>query len=242
MKDGTLLLAWQTTRTYGEYIEPNQHDHHEVVYFLSGSGEMELDGQIFSFSQGDFACIPQNTPHRTAHLTESVVLYIRFTGFCDLPCCLLNDSARRVERLLRDVLHEMQEQPFNYTAMVALKLHELPILIHRYCHPHHTAKNFEYIVNFLRENYHEKLRLADCAAQLHVSYDYFQHKFKAYTGVSPQQFLIEQRLLGAEKMLRETALSCTEIAFRCGFSTSAQFSALFKQKYGVPPLRFRRRK
>ncbi len=241
MKDGTLILAWQSTRGCGEYIEPNQHDHNEVVYFLAGSGEIELNGQIFPFSQGDFVCIPQGTPHRTAHLTESVVLYIRFSGFCDLPCCLLSDSTRRVERLLRDVLHEMQEQPFDYTAMVALKLHELPILIQRYCHPHHTPKNLEYIVNFLRENCHEKLRLADCAEQLHISYDYFQHKFKEYTGVSPQQFLITQRLSTAEKLLCETSLSCTEIAFRCGFSTSAQFSALFKKKHGIPPLRYRRR-
>ena len=241
MKDGTLLLAWQTTRGCGEYIEPNRHDHHEVVYFLSGSGEIELNEQIFSFSQGDFACIPEGTLHRTAHLTESTVLYIRFRGFCDLPCRLFTDSTRQAERLLRELLREMQEQPFHYTDMVSLKIRELSILIQRYESPHHTPKNFEYIANFLRENYHEKLRLSDCAAQLHVSYDYFQHKFKEHTGLSPQQFLMEQRLCAAEKLLRETTLSCTEIAFRCGFSTSAQLSALFKQKHGVPPLRYRRK-
>ncbi len=149
---------------------------------------------------------------------------------------------RRVERLMRDMLHEMQEQPFDHAAMVALKMNEFPILIQRYCHPHHTPKNFEYIVHFLQENYHEKRRLFDYAAQLHVSYDYFRHKFKELTGLSPQQFLMEQRLCAAEKLLRETSLSCTEIAFRCGFSTSAQFSALFKNKHGIPPLRFRHQK
>lgn len=241
MKDGKLLLAWQTTRSEGERLERNCHDHSEVLCFRTGSGEFELDGKRFPFTQGDFACIPPHTPHQTIHHTAAQVLYIRFDGFYDLPCRVLNDGTRRLERLLRDILHEMQEQPHNYVEMVELKMRELAILIHRCCHPHHTPKNFEYIVRFLQENYHEKLRLADCAHQLHISYDYFQHKFKEHTGLSPQQFLTEQRLAAAEELLCNSALSCTEIAFRCGFSTSAQFSALFKKKHGIPPLRYRRR-
>jgi len=82
--------------------------------------------------------------------------------------------------------------------------------------------------------------LSDCAKQLNLSYDYFQHKFKAITGCSPQQFLIKQRLKASKKLLKEGELNCTEIAFRCGFSTSAQYSALFKKEYGSSPLQYQK--
>ncbi len=240
MKEGNLLLAWQATRIEHGRIERNCHDHSEVVYFLTGSGEFELDGMTFSFTQGDFACIPPHTPHGTVHHSTGQVLYIRYTGFHELPCCFSHDSTRELEYLMRDLLRETQTQLYEHGRMVALKMNELPLLIQRCLHHRSTPKNFEYIVNFLRENYHTKLRLTDCAQQLHVSYDYFQHKFKEIVGVSPQQFLIEQRLSASERLLQDSTLSCTEIAFRCGFSTSAQFSSLFKKRYGVSPHRFRK--
>ena len=74
---------------------------------------------------------------------------------------------------------------------------------------------------------------------MNISYDYFQHKFKELTGFSPQQFLLNQRLLAAKELLQNSRLSCTEIAYRCGFSTSAQFSMLFKTHLGMSPLAFR---
>ena len=103
-----------------------------------------------------------------------------------------------------------------------------------------NTKNFDYIINLLRENFFEHINLSDCAKQLNISYDYFQHKFKKLTGTSPQQFLIEQRLLFAEKLLIEGNSNCTEIAYRCGFSTSAQFSAFFKRRFGQSPLQYKR--
>lgn len=238
MENSTLLLVWQTSREKGDVIDRNTHDHSELVYFLSGSGTFELNGETHAFTEGDFACIPPHVPHQTTHHTATEVMYIRFTGIDDLPCLMLSDRTREMERLLRDLLRETQEQGYNYIDMIALKLRELPILVHRLQHHHPVKKNFEYIVTFLKENYAEKIQLADCARMLHVSYDYFQHKFKALTGLSPQRFLMEQRLLAAERLLKGGTLSCTEIAYRCGFSTSAQFSALFKTRFGVSPLRY----
>ena len=101
-------------------------------------------------------------------------------------------------------------------------------------------KNFDYIIHYIKENFHEKIILADCARQLNLSYDYFQHKFKALTGFSPRQFLLMQRLAASEKMLAAGNLSCTKIAYLCGFSSSAQYSAIFKREYGLTPLQFRK--
>ncbi|MBO4976774.1 MAG: AraC family transcriptional regulator [Lachnospiraceae bacterium] len=43
-----------------------------------------------------------------------------------------------------------------------------------------------------------------------------------------------------EQMLLNKTLSCTEIAYRCGFSNSAQFSAMFKREKGISPYQYRK--
>lgn len=118
----------------------------------------------------------------------------------------------------------MQQQHFGYKDMFTIKLNELIISIARNKMNSPNTKNLEYVINYIDENLHEHINLSDCAKQLNLSYDYFQHKFKKITSLSPQQYLIEQKLIAAEKMQRSGTLSCTEVAYRSGFSTSAQFS------------------
>ena len=73
---------------------------------------------------------------------------------------------------------------------------------------------------------------------MHISYDYFQHRFKEIVGESPQQFLVRKRVEAAEGLLADGTLSCTEIAYQCGFSNSAQFSAIFKREKGITPRQY----
>ena len=139
------------------------------------------------------------------------------------------------------MLSEVKNQKYGYADMLRIKLHELLLYISRNEINTSSTKDFTYIINYIKENFHDNITLSDCAKQLNLSYDYFQHKFKMITGFSPQQFLIEQRLLASEKMLKENKHSCTEIAYRCGFCTSAQYSTLFKKKYGTTPLQYKKR-
>ena len=124
--------------------------------------------------------------------------------------------------------------------MLVIKLNELILNIIRIENTIIDTKNFEYIINYIRENFHEHINLSDCAKQLNISYDYFQHKFKALTGYSPQHFLMEQRLLASKEMLKKGAYNCTEIAYLCGFCTSSQFSAMFKKRYSITPMQFKK--
>ena len=48
------------------------------------------------------------------------------------------------------------------------------------------------------------------------------------------------RLDNARKLLRQTALSITEIAYACGFSSGGQFSGLFRKRFGRTPREARR--
>ena len=125
--------------------------------------------------------------------------------------------------------------------MISLKLNELFLYVERSERPSINEKNFEYVINYIQETYHDKIVLSDCAKQLNISYDYFQHRFKEITGRSPRQFLINRRLTASKELLLHSKLSCTEIAYRCGFSTSAQYSAIFNKAFGLTPMQYRKK-
>jgi len=84
-------------------------------------------------------------------------------------------------------------------------------------------------------------RLAGVAASLGTSDRHLRRAFKAQFGVSPIAYAQTQRLLLAKRLLTDTALSVTEVAFASGFGSLRRFNALFQQRYRLNPLRLRAR-
>jgi AraC family transcriptional regulator of adaptative response / DNA-3-methyladenine glycosylase II len=78
-------------------------------------------------------------------------------------------------------------------------------------------------------------RVGDLAASLGVSERHLRRVTEAELGVSPIELAQTQRLLLAKRLLRETSLDLTEIAFASGFGSVRRFNALFKSRYGLSP-------
>ncbi len=77
------------------------------------------------------------------------------------------------------------------------------------------------------------------AKRMGVSYNHFRGLFKSLTGLPPGEFLLEERLEKAARMLVETSAPVREVAERCGFSDMFYFSRAFKKRRSLPPLRYR---
>ena len=235
------VSIWEAKRNQNGSINCHAHTHNELVYYRSGNGETKIDGKSFLFSEHCFAVIPKHIEHNEKHNSDSEVICLGFLSSDNLPFGFYTDPSYTIFKILNVMLSEVKNQKYGYADMLRIKLHELLLYISRNEINTSATKDFTYIINYIKENFHDNITLSDCAKQLNLSYDYFQHKFKMITGFSPQQFLIEQRLLASEKMLKENKHSCTEIAYRCGFCTSAQYSSLFKKKYGTTPLQYKKR-
>jgi AraC family transcriptional regulator of adaptative response / DNA-3-methyladenine glycosylase II len=78
-------------------------------------------------------------------------------------------------------------------------------------------------------------RVGELAAALGVSDRHLRRVTEAELGVSPIELAQTQRLLLAKRLLRETSMSATEIAFASGFGSVRRFNALFKSRYGLTP-------
>jgi AraC-like DNA-binding protein len=78
------------------------------------------------------------------------------------------------------------------------------------------------------------------AAEVGLSRSAFSERFTALVGTSPLQYLKQQRLLSAARMLREGEMTVAQIAPQVGYETEAALSKAFKQAMGVSPRAYRR--
>ncbi|HEY6966621.1 MAG TPA: Ada metal-binding domain-containing protein, partial [Burkholderiales bacterium] len=79
------------------------------------------------------------------------------------------------------------------------------------------------------------------AARLGITDRHLRRAFGAEFGVSPIEYAQTQRLLLAKRLLTDTALPVTEIAYASGFRSLRRFNALFRERYRLQPTRLRRR-
>ena len=73
-----------------------------------------------------------------------------------------------------------------------------------------------------------------------LSYVQFLRRFKAYTGMTPSDYMIGLRLHKAQSLLLGTPMSIKEISEKCGFENEYYFSNFFKKHFHVSPSAFRK--
>jgi AraC family transcriptional regulator len=93
----------------------------------------------------------------------------------------------------------------------------------------------EYILTHLDRD----LSLVEIAGIINISPTYFASLFKRATGISPHQYVIQQRLERAKLMLLKTDLAISDIALRVGFSNQSHLTRHFKNLFGVTPKQVR---
>jgi len=103
-----------------------------------------------------------------------------------------------------------------------------------------TQARMQSMLSFIHHNYARKLTLEDIAESAAISKRECSRCFKDCIHVSPIGYLLEYRTSQAARMLWETEDSIAEIAVSCGFTDSAYFCKVFKEKQGISPRAYRR--
>jgi AraC-like DNA-binding protein len=98
---------------------------------------------------------------------------------------------------------------------------------------------FAYIAAYIRENLAESLsvdKLSDLAC---MSKPNFFRYFKREFGLTPVEFIIQERLREAKKHLADPLVPIAEVCFRAGFANPNYFFRLFRKYEGTTPKAFR---
>ncbi|MVN88247.1 helix-turn-helix domain-containing protein [Deinococcus sp. HMF7620] len=95
-------------------------------------------------------------------------------------------------------------------------------------------------LEFIREHLTSDLSLASIARAAQLSERHLSRLFRAATGLSLHQYVIEQRVNQAQNLLRRTDLTVAQVAVSCGFAHHQHLGRHFKRLTGASPEQYRR--
>jgi len=108
-------------------------------------------------------------------------------------------------------------------------------------HPNRlSARQMQRIRDFVEAHLDTDIRLDHLAELCGRSTEYFVRLFKATSGISPYQYVLNLRIERARTLLGDETQSLADIALACGFSHQEHLTRMFRRFTGVTPGRYRR--
>ena len=96
------------------------------------------------------------------------------------------------------------------------------------------------MMQYIQEHFHEKISMNMIAESANISVRECDRCFQNKIGMSPGNYLNDYRIRTAAALLLRTEDSITEIAEKCGFSSSSYFGKSFFKMIGCTPKQYRR--
>lgn len=93
-------------------------------------------------------------------------------------------------------------------------------------------------VLYIDANIMENFNLTDVAESLHVHPTYLSHRFKKETGQRMTHYINTQKINLAILLFQSGETNITNVALKCGYTTSSYFSKVFHKKMGIYPRTF----
>jgi len=241
----------------GELVGPRSENSCHLCFVVGGHGLVELDGQETSVEPGQLIILPRGRRWSLRDTGQLVVLsvHMRFVDWNrpdgllgaspslaepspDLGSGVLTKSSAEAwtiaESILATWLGRHPSRNFllraQAAALVASLLQPLPGT-RKQVRTDHVALVLEWLqwhgrLDITREELERRSGLGRSA---------FGAAFKAATGLSPTQWLMDRRMAEAHRQLTTSRDAIAAIAARVGFRDPFHFSRCFRRCYGVSP-------
>jgi AraC family transcriptional regulator len=102
-----------------------------------------------------------------------------------------------------------------------------------------TPTQLQQVLDYINTHLDRDLSLVQIAGVINISPTYFASLFKRATGISPHQYVIQQRVERAKLMLSKTDLAIADIALQVGFSSQSHLTQQFKRLTSMTPKQIR---
>lgn len=119
-------------------------------------------------------------------------------------------------------------------------VHMLKLAYMTYPKSESTDNLYQKILYYLNLFHNEHITVEKLCSHFHYSRSTISHIFKKNSGKSINDYICDLRITEAKNLLINTDLGITAIAYALGFSDSNYFSATFKKKCGISPLKYRK--
>ena len=228
----------------------HKHGYWEIMINVRGKGQMEIDGEKYSFRPGDIFVIPPALPHKKQ--SEE--------GFEDI--CMFNEDFRNIGkpgvkyfrdddhgnvRKIMDMAFEVWNKSDNKcnTAVVNAMgdlLYQLLAFI--YNQGQKQDIRIEAVLEQMHENLgNPKFSLADAVDRCGYSPSYFRKIFRNVMGESPLSYFNRLRVSLGKSLIQQYGDSrkVKDIAADCGFSDALYFCRVFKKYENISPAEYQKK-
>ena len=247
-------------------VAPHWHDYIEVIYLLSGRLELMVNTQQLSLSPDDMIVIGSNHIHSTCSNNLETAAYVLQVSMNFLknnstkyPHILYdqiinskNDPSGKMnylKHLFKEFsLIEGSYNEFSNLKRTSLLYDTLATLIKYFTNPspqpspqltHAVYKHLNIIIEFISDNYHQRLTLDEIAEKAGFTKHYLSRFFSKYVGMTVGEYINMLRLNEAYTLVLNSELSLTEIMDNCGFANYPTFVKNFKTSYLMTPSKLR---
>ncbi|RCW41751.1 AraC family transcriptional regulator [Paenibacillus prosopidis] len=250
--------------------DDHYHDYYEIYYMLSGKRIYFIRDRSYSVEQGDIVFINKHELHKTMHAGdaahERVIVHFDDTMTSSLPAkhadFLLSPFRQQshiirlprqeqlaAEQTVRKMLTEIGHKPTGYELVPGLAVTELLLIAARYLEQHDPAPlqhatpmhaKISEVIRYINAHFADPLRLGALADQFFISPYYLSRMFKEITGFAFSDYVILTRIKEAQRLLRESDRSITDIAAAVGFENFSHFGKTFKKITRISPRDYRK--
>ncbi|MRT93715.1 AraC family transcriptional regulator [Ancylomarina sp. 16SWW S1-10-2] len=243
------------------------HPEYELNLVLHSEGKRIIGDSIKNYDSVDLVLIGPNTPHAWSGNTDNArVITIQFqpnilseqtlNRKASLPIKdLLNKSKLGVlfseettQNITNRILKLSDVSGFDSFLDFLSILYDLSISRNQltlsspsYVDQFDTSKSrrIKMVNQYLIDNLHNPIKIADVAEMVNMSSSAFSHFFKKRTQRAFSDYLLDIRIGHAARSLVETEKNISEICFESGFNNISNFNRSFKKLEGCTPREFR---
>ena len=214
--------------------------YHELTVVLKGELSYVINNKDILVKAGDCLYLKPGMVRQRTKDDQAEYLSFNFYSVRDfqLPTYFADALSAEIKILLT-VCDEIYVKHFDWSDKISKALE----LIFALLESRYAALDENPIIvtikRFIKTNLKEKLTLADIARHVGYSACYCDTIFKKETGNSIINYLIEERIDEAKRLIEEGALSLNTISDNTGFLDYNYFSRIFKKITGKTPTEYK---
>ena len=236
-------------------IERAVHPGQDILYCLSGAGNVRTSGQRLDVQAGQLVWIANEEPHGHSADPGSpwTLLWFRLDG-PNLPAVrrrLFGAGAPRVSMPRDTILTSwfdrlfliMHGREFGQDLRLNQLVGEFFVIVDRalaHSDPSGAPQALAAIVAAMRRDPGQRWSVGELSALAGLSGSQIRRLFAKHLHVSPREWLERERLIYAQTLMTRGDAKLVEIAGICGFCDVYHFSRTFKRAVGIAPAAWRR--
>ncbi|MBU7591211.1 response regulator transcription factor [Metabacillus halosaccharovorans] len=170
-------------------------------------------------------------------------LYLFYQDFLQVIFYVLKEKGVLANEVFsQKILIETPEKVLrSFNTLQEWVLYIVDVVANKMQSPQNKGCVVEMAIQFINNNIGEqRFSRQDIANHVYLNPDYLTRVFKKQTGLSISDYMQQQRLEYAKKLLEETDLPVSEVALKAGYSNFSYFSTLFKKTENISPVEYRK--